>query len=92
MAIIPIFLQICFTPVRHDQIFKLCFDHVPVGYSDEYNYHLLRKQILETKTYFVCWMKMIKNILFKVISIAIYTFFPPLWKATNATLIKLFVF
>ena len=40
----------------------------------------------------VCWMKMIKNILYKVISIAIYTFFPPLRKVMNATLIKLFVF
>ena len=37
-------------------------------------------------------MKMIKNILFKVISIAIYTFFPPLRKVMNATPIKLFVF
>ena len=34
----------------------------------------------------VCCMKMIKNILFKVISIDIYTFFPPLQKVMNATL------
>ena len=40
----------------------------------------------------VCCMKMIKNILFKVISIAIYTFFPPHRKVMNATPIKLFVF
>ena len=40
----------------------------------------------------VCCMKIIKNILFKIISIAIYKFFPPLRKVMNTTPLTLFVF
>ena len=40
----------------------------------------------------VYWMKMIKNILFKVLPIASYTFFSPVWHFVDATPKKLLLF
>ena len=48
-------------------------------------------RIFEQRIHVYC-MKMFKNILFEVLSIASYTFFPPVWQLMDATRKKLSLF
>ena len=64
------------------------FDFVEMKYGTCY-----RSVYLENKsTYQVYCMKMIKNILFEVLPITSYTFFPPVWQLVDATPRKLSLF